>query len=296
METIDTTEKVTKDLISAGYKVAENKKNSHGNPQFHTRGAGNSVPDIFFWDEAYEEEIFNPKFIPNKRNHIRAGFIELKTGDHSGELWSGVIQNTRYYSYFITNKAFVSVNGKNIHNVDVFLLGTAWSRMGMIYKGDEGYLPKPIKFFSEKYNAVMMPCTKLIHSWQRKFQKMKNLELMNEKKQIARNKMNVETGIMISKIPFNENEKISYEYYAWIGNRFLPMLAKQNRQPELITTRVKVINETEKAIQIETKLQEQTWLPKSQIKSECLFEKDVWVNIRIPLWLYSKNGNIFGIA
>ena len=82
--------------------LATNKKNTLGLPRFHSSGVGNSVPDLFFWDPDYEEKIFNPQHVPKEIHNIRAGFVELKTGDHFGDLVDGVLQNTRYYGYYIT--------------------------------------------------------------------------------------------------------------------------------------------------------------------------------------------------
>ena len=39
-------------------------------------------------------------FIPKKITHIRAGFIELKTGDKLRVIFDGIKQNTMYFSHF----------------------------------------------------------------------------------------------------------------------------------------------------------------------------------------------------
>ncbi len=297
-ETIDSTWTISNDLIKAGYKVATNKKNTLGLSQFHCHGVGNSVPDIFFWDPDYEDEIFNTKHIPKQLRHIRAGFGEIKSGDHFGELIDGVIQNTRYYRYFITEKAHISINGHRVHNVDAFLLATTWSRTGMLYKGDEELVPQPIPYMSEKYNFIVPPHTMMLHSLQRKFQKLKRKNLRNEGLKIPSNKLKIQTGIMISKIPFDESSKISYEYYAWMGNKLLPILANAKYKPEYIRTKVKVHCLTEKAVLAETKYQKIDWFPKSQIK----FSNEIksitmgeWYNIEVALWYYKKKEDIFGI-
>ncbi|TET06265.1 MAG: hypothetical protein E3J83_06165 [Candidatus Atribacteria bacterium] len=284
--------------MRVGYNVATNKKNTLDLPRFHCTGVGNSVPDIFFWDPDYEDEIFNLVHIPRQLQHIRAGFGELKFGDHFSELINGVIQNTRYYGYFITNNAQISINGERIHNVDAFLLATNWSRTGMLYKGDEDLLPNPIPYMSEKYNFVVPPFTMMMHSLQRKFQNLERKKLRNEGLTIASNKLKVQTGIMISKIPYNENSKISYEYYAWMGNKLLPIVANDKYNPEYIRTKVKVHGMTEKAVLAETVYQKMDWFPKSQIK----FSDEIksikigeWYNIEVALWYYKKMENMFGI-
>jgi len=298
METINTTEIVSKDLIQLGYKVATNKKNTLDLPQFHSKGVGNSVPDLFFWNSTFEKEIFDSKFLPNQHKEIRAGFIELKTGDHIGELIDGVLQISRYYGYYITNKAIFSIYDKQIHNVDVFLLGTTWSRTGMLYKGDEVYEPKPIAYMSDRHNFMVPPYTHMLHSLLRKFKKMERFHIRNTKIYIPANKLNVDLGVVISKIPMDDNTKISDEYYAWMGNSYLPIFTKANGSSECIETKVRILFKTEKAIYIETKYQKQNWLPKSQIK----LAKDIndikigeWTTIKVPVWLYFKKIDMFGI-
>jgi len=48
LEKINITKIVCDDLKRAGYKVATIKKNTLEIPQFHSRGVGHSVPDLFF--------------------------------------------------------------------------------------------------------------------------------------------------------------------------------------------------------------------------------------------------------
>jgi hypothetical protein len=221
METNDITKLVSKDLIEAGYNVATNKQNTLGLKQFHTHGVGNSVPDLFFWNS---DTVFDPDFIPDGMNTIRAGFVELKTGNHIEELLDGVEKNSRYYGYFISEKAIFTIDGNQIHNVDCFLFATGWSRTGMIYKGDDSLMPQYIRYISDRYDILIPPYTIMVHSVQRQFQKLKRVELRNMKIQIKPNKLKVETGIMFSKIPFDVNLPVTYEYYAWLGNRIRPVL------------------------------------------------------------------------
>ncbi|MFX1464628.1 MAG: hypothetical protein ACFFBF_16520, partial [Promethearchaeota archaeon] len=154
METLDLTKIITRDLEKAGFISFLNKKNTLGLPQFHTQGVGSSVPDLFFYDPYYESEILDRDFLPKNRTTIRAGFLELKPGDHYGKLIEGAFNLTRYYGYFITEKAKFFINGKMVQNVDCFLIGTGWSRNGMIYKGDEDLPSQSIPYISERYNIV----------------------------------------------------------------------------------------------------------------------------------------------
>lgn len=293
METIDTTRLVSEDLIRAGYIVFLNKKNTLGLPQFHTQGVGNSVPDLFFYDPFYSDEIFDPDFIPRIRTTIRAGFLELKSGDHLERLIDAINMLTQYYGNFITEKAKFFIEGKQIHNVDCFLLATEWSRTGMLYKGDEDRIPKPIPFISEKYNIAVHPHTMDLHSFQRYLKKKKRIELRNLKEKILPNKINTETGIMICKNPLDETIKVSYEYYAWMGNKIKPVLTKPRFLDEIIKTKGRIQKETEKAIYIESKRNRHLWLPKSKIKYN-KNEAEDWQDIEIPRWLYKKNEEIFG--
>lgn len=298
METVNVTQTVAEDLMRVGYNVATNKKNTLGLPMFSARGVGNSKPDIFFWDPEYENEIFDQNFIPKNIYHIRAGFIELKIGDKFGVILDGIQQNTMYYTHFITNRGKYSINGREIHNVDIVILGTLWSRTGMIYKGDENYIPCPLPFLTERYNFLTYPFTMAVHSMQRKEQGKEISKLRNSKISIAKNKMIVETGIMISKTPISDNEKISYEYYAWLGNRLFPMTARKNFNQEYIKTKVKVLSIYEKSIYIETLNRENDWLPKSQVvldKKLDSIEIGEIIDVKIPLWLYKRKEKSFGL-
>lgn len=295
METIDSTRIISEDLIKTGYYVATNKKNTLGLPQFHTQGVGNSVPDLFFWSPKYEHEIADSKFIPKRINQIRAGFIEVKTGDHLKELNDGVYQNTRYYGYFIVNKAIVSVEDFKIHNVDCFLLGSAWSRTGMLYKGDETQIAEPIPYISDRYNARFGPYTIAIHSIQRYLQGAERKRLRNSHLAIAANKTMVQTGILISKTTNDDSLKVSYDYYAWTGNT-MHRLSNNKINDEFIKTQVKVLKATKKAIFVETRYQKNGWIPKSSIEISQEIEFGEWIDIEISRSIYTKKSSIFGIT
>ena len=299
METVDVTQTVAEDLMRVGYNVATNKRNTLGLPIFTARGVGNSKPDLFFWDPEFENEIFSDSFIPKKIDQIRDGFIELKTGNKFSEILDGIKQNTMYYTHFITNKGIFSINGQQIHSVDVFVLGTLWSRTGMIYKGDENCIPRPLPYLTERYNFLTYPFTMSVHSMHRTEQKYEKFKLRNSKISIAKNKIKVETGIMISKTPVNDNDKISYEYYAWLGNRLFPITVKDSYNQEYIKTKVKVLDISEKAFYIETLNRENEWLPKSQVlidKKLKSIEIGEWLDVKIPLWLYKKREKSFGLT
>ena len=116
---------------------------------------------------------------------------------------------------------------------------------------------------------------------------------------IPRNKINVETGILISKIPYDENLKVTYEFYAWLGRRIKPIITKSNYSDDYIRVRVKVLTLGVKAIKIETKLKKHLWVPKSLIKSNNNFNAITtgeWYNIEITRWFYKGKDNIFGIT
>jgi len=299
LETLDVTQIVAEDLMREGYIVATNKTNTLGLPIFTARGVGNSKPDLFFWDPEFENEIFSQSFIPKKISHIRAGFIELKTGDKLRVIFDGIKQNTMYFSHFITNKSIFSINGQQICNVDVFVLGTLWSRTGMIYKGDEDCIPRPLPYLTEKHNFLTHPHTLSVLSAHRTEQSHEKFRLRNSKITIAKNKMKVETGIMISKTPINDNDEVSYEYYAWLGNRLFPMTTKKDHYQEYIKTKVKVLDITEKAFYTETLNRENEWLPKSQVlieKGLDSIEIGEWIDVKIPLWLYKKREKSFGLT
>ncbi|KKL72124.1 hypothetical protein LCGC14_2088050 [marine sediment metagenome] len=295
METFDTTKIITDDLIKVGYRVALNKRNSLGLPQFHTQGVGNSVPDIFFWDPLYEDEIFSREFIPVMTSHIKAGFIETKPGDHMKELIEGIMQNTRYYGYFVSEKALISVEGRRIFNVDCFLVGTKWSRTGMLYKGDDFLKPQLIPFISEAYNVLVPPCTIIFHGLARHFQKLKRVELRNMKLNIPSHMLEVQTGIMICKIPYEENLSISYEYYAYLGNKLRILDTKPDKSNEFIETKVIVHKVIGEAVLIETRVNEKFWIPKNQIHNPTsLIEKEL-SRIKISRLFYKRREKQFGI-
>ena len=299
LETVDVTQTVAEDLMRVGYNVATNKRNTMGLPIFTARGVGNSKPDLLFWDPEFENEIFSHSFFPKKIYHIRAGFIELKTGDKFNVILDGIKQNTMYYTHFITNKSIFSINGRQIHNVDVFILGTLWSRTGMIYKGDENYIPRPLPYLTERYNFLTYPYTMAVHSMHRKEQRDGKSKLRNSKISIAKNKMIVETGIMISKTPINDNDKISYEYYAWLGNRLIPMTTKESYNQEYIKTKVKVLDIREKVFYVETLNRENEFLSKGQVLIDRELESieiGEWIDVKIPLWLYKKKEKSFGLT
>ena len=283
--------------MNVGYNVALNKRNLFGLPQFHTHGVGNSVPDIFFWDPNFEDEIFNNKIILHNTSHIKAGFIETKSGDHLGGLIDAVMQNVRYYGYFVSDKAKIFVEGKQICNINCFLVGTKWSRTGMLYKQD-GYLPpQPIPFISEAYNVAIPPYSIMLHSLERKLQQQKQRELRNMKLVINPIKSKVQTGIMICKIPYDENseKKISYEYYGWLGKTMKILSTRQNDGKEFIATKILVRKISKGAVLIETKTKEALWIPKSQIYDlPSLTEKEIY-RIKISRLFYKRKEKQFGI-
>ncbi|MFW9939393.1 MAG: hypothetical protein ACFFFT_00035 [Candidatus Thorarchaeota archaeon] len=296
METFNTTKIITDDLRIAGYKTALNKRNTLGLPQFHTQGVGNSVPDIFFWDPRYEELIFSDSYVPNNSFQIRAGFIETKSGDHLKELIEGVLQNVRYYGYFISNKAKVTVKERLISNIDCFLVGTKWSRTGMIYKRDEFIIPEPIPFISEAYNVLIPPYTAMFHGLVRYFQQLKREELRSLKLNIDPHKLKVQTGIMFCKIPYDENLSISDEYYAWIGNKMKVLSTNPNLTDQFIETQVYVHKIVEEAVLVETKINEKLWIPKDQINNYMgLIEDDEYHRIKISRHFYKRKEKHFGI-
>lgn len=94
MEIFDLTKKICEDLKRRGYKVATNQKHICNYPVFHWHGTGGAKPDILFWDDKYEDEIFNPDFIPKSISYIRVGFIETKTGNNLGDLMKATGQIT----------------------------------------------------------------------------------------------------------------------------------------------------------------------------------------------------------
>ena len=116
---------------------------------------------------------------------------------------------------------------------------------------------------------------------------------------IPKNKLNVETGIMISKIPFDENLEITYEYFAWLGKHIKPIVAKTNHSVDYTKVRVKVLTIRERAIYIETKLRKQLWIPKSLIKSNEIINTIAigeWYNLEIARWFHKNKNGLFGIA
>ncbi len=238
-------------------------------------------------------------FVPNPNPVIRAGFIELKSGKHLSDLLDGASQVATYYRYFISNKAKVFLEGSQIHNVDCFVLATDWSPFGMIYKGDDTLFPLPVAYISEKYDILFSPFTLMIHSLIRYFQKIQREQLRKRKMLIPKNKLNVETGIMISKIPYDENLNTSYEYYAWLGNRIKPVVVKSKNSEEYIKVRVKILVIKEKALYIETKLKKQLWIPISLIISSMYslqITRGEWTDLEIVRWFHKNNESLFGIT
>lgn len=299
METLETTRRITETLQNLGYIVATNKRNTLGLPQFHTHGVGNSVPDLYFYNPLYTNEIHDPDFIPSKNNYIRNGFVELKSGEHLEDIIEGASQIIRYLDYFITNKAHVFIDGKQIQNVDCFVLATGRSPFGMIYKGDDTLFPLPVSYISEKYEMLVSPFTLMVHSLIRYFQKMKMTEIRRNRIRIPKNKMNVETGIMISKIPYDENLKITYEFYAWLGRRVKPITTQRNYSGEYVRFRGKILTIRDKSLHIETKMKKTLWIPKSVIKTNHILDNlttGKWYNLKIAHWFYRKKNDSFGIT
>jgi hypothetical protein len=299
METVDVTRIISETLVKLGYVVATNKRNTLGLPRFHTQGVGNSVPDIFFYNPEFEEEIFDPEFIPSKNHVIRGGFLELKSGEHLIDLIDGASQVARYYGYFITNKAKIFFNGRQIHNIDCFLLATGWSPFGMIYKEDDSLFPLTVSYISERYAMVATPFTLMLHSLIRYFQQNKKKELRRNKLRIPKNKMNVETGIMISKIPNDENLDVSYEFYAWLGRRVDAITTNLNDNVDYIKVSVKIIEIREQSISVETGLRKKLWIPISVVKSNGIttaIEAGTRHSIEIKRWFYDNKKDFFGIT
>ncbi len=284
-------------MKNAGYKATLNKINSFGLPQFHTQGVGNSVPDIFFWDPNFENEIFSKEFIPYNTSQIKAGFIETKSGEHLGELIDAVMQNARYYGYFVSDKAKVFVEGNQIFNINCFLVGTKLSRNGMLYKGDEYLPPQPIPFISEAYNIVIPPYSIMLHSLVRKFQKIERNRLRSMKIVLNPIKSDVQTGIMVCKTPYDDNmdNEISYEYYSWLGKTMKVLSTRQNDGKEFIATNILIKKISKDAILIETKINEELWIPKSQIYDiSGLTEKETY-QIKISRLFYKRKEKQFGV-
>jgi hypothetical protein len=301
METMDVTRIISEILMKLGFVVATNKRNTLGLPRFHTQGVGNSVPDLFFYNPDYEEEIFDPNYIPLKNHIIRGGFLELKSGEHLIDIIDGASQIVRYYGYFITNKAKVYFNGKLIHNVDCFLLATGWSPSGMIYKGDDTLFPLAVSYISERYEIVFTPFTLMLHSLIRYFQKNKKNDLRRNRLRIPSNKMNVETGIMISKIPSDENLEITYEFYAWLG-RDVDAVTTNFTETDIvdfIKVVVKILEIRKKSIKVETILKKDLWIPVSLIRINGDLEKlrtGRQYSFEIPHWFYDDKKDFFGIT
>ncbi|MFW9989970.1 MAG: hypothetical protein ACFFC3_15080, partial [Candidatus Odinarchaeota archaeon] len=85
----------------------------------------------------------------------------------------------------------------------------------------------------------------------------------------------------------------------WMGNKVIPAVAKHKFNPEYIDTQLKIHGITDNAIIIETKLGIMEYFPKDQLilgEDTDKIQMAEWYNIKIPLWLYNKRRNIFGIA
>lgn len=298
VEVFDTTKMICEDLKRWGFKVATCQKHPCEYDVFRWQGSAGSKPDILFYDPLYENELFNPDFVPKDIHKIRAGFIETKTGDHFGELMNGVKQNSRYYKYFLTGKVKCFIGNEQLFNADVFLLVSRWSHTGMLYRGDEPHTPLPLNHLTERYNMLFPPHTMDIHSFQRDQQREIREKLRNEKFNIPKNKLKIETGIMISRIPFFENNQISDEYYAWIGNKILPVVTESKFSADWIETQLKFHAETDKALLGETWLNKQGWFPKSVLKLSTFNDRIVfnkWYRVLVKLSFYYRNQDMFGI-
>jgi hypothetical protein len=298
METIDTTKTIAETLSECGFKVATNKKNPLGLPRFHATGVGNSVSDLFFWNPAFEAELFDPRFIPADLHKIRAGFIETKPGQHRGEILDGIVQNSRYYRYFKDGDARFFLEDREIHNVDVFLVGSNWSPFGMLCKAEERHQPETVTFLTDRHEARFMPCTILYHGMQRRLQEEEDRRILVEKRIVPANHRLIETGVLASKIPRDPTLKLTFEFWAWIGNTYLPLITADSTRSDSVETMVLLQEVRERAVYVETQSSEKVWLPRSQIQYDGTLDdaERKWIKIRVQRWLYNKQCKLFGAS
>ena len=289
----DVTWKISKNLLNEGYVVAINKKNPYNLPVFHSKGTGNSVPDILFFNPNYEEIVFGN--INNSRNstgHIIAGFIETKRGEELHKLYQGSSQITRYYIYWITGQSRFYFNDKELKYVDVFLLASGYSSQGMLYNGDDYYPPRCLSYLSDAYDMKMYPYTHGIYSSLRN-EKKKEIKRTKDDKLIVK-KPYVELGILISKVPKFGNYTTD-EFWAWTRNRIRPLSIY--KKGSTIKTRVKIKEINEDSIKVDNGENNSIWLPKFHLNSK-ISRQDVGTikELEIPIWLYNKNKHFFGLT
>ena len=96
----------------------------------------------------------------------------------------------------------------------------------MLYRGDEDFHSITLNYLSENCNARFYPYTQAIHSFCRVWQKESRQSLRRDLKfSIPPNRTKMQTGVMFCKEPLYE-DVISEEYYAWMGDKFIPILAE----------------------------------------------------------------------
>ena len=294
METFDVIRMFAKAMLRAGYEVYYDKKNSLGLPVFHVQGVGSSRFDLLIIDPAFKKEVFNPNYIPRRITRIRVAGVETKPGAHWNQLIEGAQQIAQYYKQFISGKMKIIVEEGQIYNMDAILLGSRWSPLGMLYRGDEDLPSITLNYLSENKNARFYPYTQAIHSFCRVWQKVAQQSLRREMKfPILLNKTNVQTGVMFCKEPLY-GDSISEEFYAWMGNSFLPILAKSNHYEEKIYVLLKIHYASDGAYYCETSINKQDYIPKSviEIPNEVEFKK--WIKVKIIRWFYRKHRDLFG--
>ena len=232
----ETTYDITRNLEKFGYKVYLNKENSYGIPTFSSKGVGNSVPDLFFFDPNCKNIVFNDPRDYRTKGYIASGFVEIKTGRKIGSLIDGIFQLLRYYSYYISNQCEFYIEKKKIQHVDLYLLGTIYSLQGMLYRQDCGYEPSIVEHLSDFYNVVLPPITLVLHSFLRKLKSLVISKLGERKLKIAKHR--VEVGVMLSKIPKN-GFGISEEFWTLFGNTMIPLETNFKKKNDLIRFKIR---------------------------------------------------------
>ena len=296
LEKFDVIGIIAKAMLRAGYEVYHHEKNNLDLPIFHAQGVGNSKFDLLTIDPTFKKELFNPTYVPTRVNRIRAAGIETKQGEHWSQLLEGTQQIAQYYKQFVSGKMKIFVEGDQVYNMDAILLATRWSPLGMLYRGDEYFHSITLNYLSENYNVRFFPYTQAIHSFCRVWQNVARQSLRRELKfPISANKTNIQTGVMFCKEPLYGNV-ISEDYYAWMGNTFLPILAKSKQREEKIEVLLKIHYMSDGAYLCETSINKQGYIPKSVIDIPNKIEFKKWIKVKILRWFYRKNRDLFGFS
>ena len=142
-----------------------NRKNNFNLPVFHVSGTNGSKPDLLVINKQYKALAFRspidgiPVAIPT------CFMVELKTGEHLGDILEGVSQLQKYWARWVAGEVIYSTDtGKVVKGINYFLLATRLCPFGYMYKEETQWKPGAWPYISDVHHFLEYPISKTIES------------------------------------------------------------------------------------------------------------------------------------